>query len=449
MGPESRNADTFSTVDADGSPADIFTRQMLTKNAQSVFFAAAIALASACSDDSTAANGGGAELGSGGSAGTGAGGAAGDASETNEPELLGPQFVELGEAVSGDTVFLDIEPGTLGFHIILEDPDGPTGRETVGIQVIRSPSGEYVNRNSIVVGAGIVTGSAPYGVVAASVPQNPLDSAMPVESGQWAMLVAGFETSGVQTTRPMRVAAYIQKTDDGEFHGGELDLHVHLPKGIKIANPEASAVIDPSNAAAHPNVVARIDAFYAGLDELYGIGRGNVFFHEIDATYLKIGDGDILRANGKTGAVENGPGLHVIWVENLTLSGSRIWGISATNPGAAYETGHPISAVVLNIGAGNGAQGDGLTMLHEMGHFVGLFHTSELNRKTVDPLTDTPPCTIPSGPCPDAMNLMFPTFWGSTHGAGIVVSDQQRAVVRGSVVYSAYPNDSYQPPANP
>ncbi len=423
---------------------------MLTVTRYLALFAITTASLGACSSDAAVGddqpNGGGgsggdAAGGTGGGANPGGAGSGGDGGD-GEPERPGPEYVDLGTAVSGDVLTLDVEPGTLGFHIIVDDEDGPTGREQVGIQVMLSPSGEYATRDNIITGAGFATGSSPYGVVAAQVPQNPLESTMPVEPGQWSFLVAGFERSGEQSTRPMRVAAYIQKTDDGKFHGGELDLHIHLPKGIKVGNPDAAAVISPANAANHPNVVPRIDSFYKALNDLYGIGRGNVFFHEINAMYVETAEGNILNAADKTGAVANGPGMHVVWVENLTASGNRIWGISANNPGAQYETGHPISAVVLNIGAGNGAAADGLTMLHEMGHFVGLFHTSELNYSTFDPLTDTPRCTS-SLACPDSQNIMFPTFWGATHGVGLISSAQQRAVVRGSVVYRAYPNDSY------
>lgn len=45
---------------------------------------------------------------------------------------------------------------------------------------------------------------------------------------------------------------------------------------------------------------------------------------------------------------------------------------------------------------------------HEIGHYLGLGHTTELNG-AADLLEDTPACAdIANGPCPDADNLMFP-----------------------------------------
>ncbi|MEM1415998.1 MAG: hypothetical protein AAGH15_13915 [Myxococcota bacterium] len=50
---------------------------------------------------------------------------------------------------------------------------------------------------------------------------------------------------------------------------------------------------------------------------------------------------------------------------------------------------------------------------HEIGHFLGLFNTSEADQRSFDPLGDTPQCRVdfpefrPST-CPDGDNLMFP-----------------------------------------
>ncbi|MCA9542262.1 MAG: hypothetical protein KC620_25370, partial [Myxococcales bacterium] len=48
---------------------------------------------------------------------------------------------------------------------------------------------------------------------------------------------------------------------------------------------------------------------------------------------------------------------------------------------------------------------------HEVGHYLGLFHTTETNQRSFDPLPDTQNCAnvrnFPEG-CPDGNNLMFP-----------------------------------------
>ncbi len=70
---------------------------------------------------------------------------------------------------------------------------------------------------------------------------------------------------------------------------------------------------------------------------------------------------------------------------------------------------------------------------HELGHFLGLYHTTEIDASAQDVLADTPVCTlgddetrIDPATCPDGQNLMFPLLH---EDGGTVLSPGQRFVL--------------------
>ncbi len=75
---------------------------------------------------------------------------------------------------------------------------------------------------------------------------------------------------------------------------------------------------------------------------------------------------------------------------------------------------------------------DAVTILHEMGHFVGLMHSTD-HDGTEDLLEDTPVCAEKAKRCADEDNLMAldaPAFRP-------LVSPSQVRIVRGSPIYRA------------
>ncbi|MBK8213581.1 MAG: hypothetical protein IPK71_07480 [Myxococcales bacterium] len=367
-----------------------------------------------------------------------------DAAPPTEPEPLPPRprgplpprtvalDVDLGRVLAGTPVKLDVPANALGFNVVVRGEDD---EDEVSITRVTSPSGEVVLRDAIVVG-GTFESAKGLRIAAAEVPQNRLASTVPLEKGAWSITVAGKGT--------LSVSARVQISGDGEFHGGALDMHVYLPRGLVVEDPGSPHVVDAARAERDASIEARLDAFYRALEATTGIVRGDVTFHDVDPSFRRIATKRALDAAfaASAGVVADGhQSVHVMLTNELAF-GNGTWGVASGIPGAATRTGTRASGVALALTGDNFASADGLALLHEVGHFVGLNHTTELVAGYADPLADTPSCseTIdrsrPStfASCPDKDNLMFPTLVSES----LVLSDTQRTIFRGSPVFRAF-----------
>ncbi len=335
-----------------------------------------------------------------------------------------PLAIDLGPVQEGVPVPVMIPQNALGFQILVHGPG------TVGIKTVADPSGKLVVDYHTINGVSGASLFSDRGEIAVTVPQSP--DAMPFTSGTWTVTF-GF---GPFT----KATAYVQQTNDGNFHGGLLDLVLYLPKGLVLADPGPDHVVDAKTAPTDAAVSARVDSFYEALFQLFGVSRGSVTFVDIPAVHRTIGsEQELLAAYEQTVPPPSATAVHLVLANGITYFGSPVWGVAAGIPGGSVETGHSSSGIALNVSAGFPAVADGYTLVHELGHFIGLFHTTQQGNTSpvFDPLTDTPQCpSYPAPGCPDASNIMFATFWGASGGIGVVSSPQQRAVFRAASVYS-------------
>lgn len=128
---------------------------------------------------------------------------------------------------------------------------------------------------------------------------------------------------------------------------------------------------------------------------------------------------------------------NVFFIQGFAGQSSSVLGISTGIPGAAGVHGQAGTGLVFSAeylrqtGNVNGPQLVGQVLAHELGHYLGLFHTTEQSGGQFDQLEDTERCsTIENGnlaACADYNNLMFPIAAIRT---SLELSDGQVSIIR-------------------
>jgi hypothetical protein len=140
--------------------------------------------------------------------------------------------------------------------------------------------------------------------------------------------------------------------------------------------------------------------------------------------------------------------LNILFVQDFNEVGTL--GIAAGIPGPNGISGTAASAVMVSVDTHLDGDGEtlltdllGETMAHEMGHQLGLFHTTEEDGSGFDGITDTPECgveldtdgdgelTAEECEAADGRNFMF---WTSADFGQFEMSPIQAMVLRDSVI---------------
>lgn len=329
-------------------------------------------------------------------------------------------FEGLGD---GDRVTFELDRPVLGLQLLLE------GSGFVGVRAVDA-AGTSVIAEHAWVGLESASTFQGEGIVAVNLPGSDL-LLEGIPQGHWEVEVT--------TTGSATLTVRGQSGTEGVFVAGRLDVDLWLPEGLTIgadAHP-----VTPESAATDDDVQVRLDAFFQAASELFVLERGEVRVHTVPADFVTV-DSYAELAAAVAATSDHGPSAHFLWTDGISFEGYEVWGVTSGLPGAADHAGTGISAVVVDVSAGFPAVADGYTMAHELGHFAGLNHTTELAGDSADLFADTPRCAdIATSPrtCADASNLMFPIFWGASGGdpTRIVTSPSQRRVVAGTLLYRA------------
>jgi len=254
---------------------------------------------------------------------------------------------------------------------------------------------------------------------------------------------------------------------------GALDLDVYLATSGPSGEPRLTA----AEAATDPGL-ARLFQGVATVLGRAGLCLGTVTFHDLpDWARLRFEStlydpstlcDEMHQMFQLSTASGRGPSLFMVDELLATYSrpGQTLLGVDGSIPGPSGLPGTPASGAVMSFGSVPSCTGafspascraDELAVIasHELGHWLGLFHTSESTGTDFDPLTDTPRCSCahctlladrgrcgdPTDPmqmtpglcngvgsCSGASNLMFWAYDPSiSRGA---ITPQQAEVVR-------------------
>ncbi len=104
-----------------------------------------------------------------------------------------------------------------------------------------------------------------------------------------------------------------------------------------------------------------------------------------------------LPAEATVATLDSVAAVDIFFVDMLVGGGVEgkgvVGGVAGGIPGPAFYHGVPRSGVAIALGPlGKDAILAGRTVAHELGHFLGLWHPSEREGMTFDPLDDTPQC---------------------------------------------------------
>lgn len=365
---------------------------------------------------------GGAGVGAGGDdpGGGGQGGAETSSTSTVETIDLGSADSGQGEAVFTFTIdetttsfSLSVTSSAPGSSVVFLELQGPSG-----VLAALGPGGQVMGPFEPLATS---VGALPYGLLYPNTPS------LSVEPGTYQASFAAIDETGFVPST-LSTTLFVKKAESPPTLGAfDLDLWiVENQFGFDAEEAQSDSLIQ--------NAIASLREVYDNA----GITIGDVAYRDLAAPQLAVIDdvAELTELLSTPDADRNGR-MAVFLVEQIDLaSQGTILGLSPGIPGPSFVSPAPHSGVVVSLLALDfGPLQLGETMAHEVGHFLGLRHTTESNGLDHDPIEDTPECEssgsfVSPYDCTHADGYNF-MFWTSFDGpvSQSEVSPGQRVVM--------------------
>ncbi|HKI98016.1 MAG TPA: Ig-like domain-containing protein, partial [bacterium] len=169
-----------------------------------------------------------------------------------------------------------------------------------------------------------------------------------------------------------------------------------------------------------------IQGAIAVLQNVYESNANTLVHLDINVAVIPDSSFAIIESDAEVDALFSGypttpthDAVNLFVISQLSYLPSGVVGFTSRIPGPFTRQGTIQSGTVMEYQGDNTGEVLGVVLAHELGHYLGLWHTSQTNSTATgiigeDPIADTPVCTnaqIGSGginACPDRTNLMFP-----------------------------------------